>query len=71
MEPKPIRCRIPDHLNAIGKERQWLIDQLAISKQQLSDYINLRNMPSIVRAVHIAKLLRLKSANDLYVWEWR
>lgn len=73
MVPVPIRCLIPEHLEKIGKNQQWLADQSSISKSQMSDYIKMRRkvVLGLAKAKQIAKLLKLKSAEDLYLWDWR
>lgn len=68
MELKPISCRIPELVHRIGKTQQWLADQSGMSKQQLSNYINMNNLMGLVNAKKIAVLLNV-TIDDLYVWE--
>ena len=64
----PISCQIPKHLSRIGKTQQWLADHAGISKQQLSDYVNMRNLMGIIVAKRISDLLHIQ-IEDIYVWE--
>ena len=64
----PISCRIPKHLARVGKTQQWLADHAGISKQQLSDYVNMRNLMGIIVAKRISDLLHIQ-IEDIYVWE--
>lgn len=68
MEPKPISCRIPEHLSKLGHSQQWLADQTNLSKQQLSDYIKMRNLMGIVVAKKVSGVLRVK-IEELYEWD--
>ncbi|QSF42707.1 helix-turn-helix domain-containing protein [Paenibacillus tianjinensis] len=81
MELVPVRCRIPELLVRLDKRlpstsqikinQQWLADKIGISKQQMSDYINLRTgIMSIQRAALIAYHLDCQ-IDDLFEWEWR
>ncbi|KKO51106.1 helix-turn-helix transcriptional regulator [Paenibacillus sp. DMB20] len=71
MEFYPVRCRIPDHLKRIGKNQQWLADMTGMSKQTISDIINLRHANiTIKKAALIAYYLNCK-IDDLFVMEWR
>ena len=66
MDYVPIRCRIPEHLERIGQTQQWLADRAGMSKQQLSDYVRMRNMPGMPIAKQLAILLKCESMDDLY-----
>lgn len=68
MEPKPISCRIPEHLSKLGRTQQWLADQTNLSKQQLSDYIKMRSLMGIVIAKKVSGVLRV-NIEELYVWD--
>lgn len=70
MVPVPIRCRIPDILHSIGKSQSWLADRTGLSKQRISDYVNLRRIPSLPIAYLIASVLKV-NIEDLHVWEWQ
>lgn len=71
MELVPVRCRIPELLERIGKNQQWLADKLGVTKQQVSAYVRLKspNM-TIRRAAMIAYYLDCQT-DDLFEWEWR
>lgn len=64
----PIRCRIPDLLEKIDRDQQWLADRSGMTKQQISDYVRMRNLLGIVKAKQIAKLLKCH-VEDLYEWD--
>lgn len=68
MEVNPISCRIPEHLDRRRATKQWLADQVGITKQQLNGYITMRNMMGIVIARKIARVLGVV-IDDLYVWK--
>lgn len=71
MEPVPVRCRIPELLKRIDKNKQWLADRTGISKQRISEYVNLRvDNITMKRAVLIAYHLDC-FVDDLFEWEWR
>ncbi|WP_445670619.1 helix-turn-helix transcriptional regulator [Paenibacillus sp. FSL M7-0547] len=71
MELVPVRCRIPEHLNRLGKNQQWLADVSGISKQRISEIVNLQKYNiTITRATILAYHLRC-SVDDLFVWAWR
>lgn len=70
MVPVPIRSRIPEHLEKIGKDQQWLADKSGMLKQQISDYVRMRNLLGITKAKQLANLLKC-STDDLYEWDWR
>ena len=70
MIPAIVRSRIPQLLAKIGKDRKWLAEKSGMSRQQLSDYINLRFIMHLNKAKLIAELLDVK-IDDLYEWEWR
>lgn len=70
MEPVPVRCRIPDILRAKGKTQQWLADQTGLSKQRISDYVQLRYIMRLPTAALIARKLNVKM-DDLHEWDWQ
>jgi hypothetical protein len=70
MEPVPVRCRIPQLLNRIGKDQQWLADMTFKSKSQISDYCTLRKVMNLRTSALIAHYLKCK-IDDIYVWEFR
>ncbi|MNM07374.1 hypothetical protein D3C81_174160 [compost metagenome] len=71
MEFVPVRCRIPKFLKRLNKNQQWLADQTGISKQRISEYVNLRDVNiTMKRAVLIAYHLDCL-VDDLFEWEWR
>lgn len=71
MELVPVRCRIPELLERIGKNQQWLADMIGISKQHMSNIVNMRYEDmSYRRAALIAHYLHCQM-DDLHEWEWR
>ncbi|WP_411431680.1 helix-turn-helix domain-containing protein [Paenibacillus durus] len=71
MDYVPVRCRIPELLERIGKSQQWLADQSEMSKQHLSDIIRMRYEDmSYKRAGRLAYHLRCQ-IDDLHEWGWR
>jgi hypothetical protein len=70
MELVPVKCCIPEILNRIGKEQQWLADMTGKKKQQISDYCTMRDVMNLRTAALIAFVLKCKIDN-LYVWELR
>lgn len=70
MDLKPISCRIPEHLDRLKQNQQWLSDLTGVPKQQLSDYIKMRHIMGIVVAKKFAVQLKIK-IDDLYVWDWQ
>lgn len=70
MVPVPIRSRIPELLEKIGRDQQWLADASGMSKQQISDYVRMRNLLGIAKAKQISKLLNCH-VEDLYHWDVR
>ena len=71
MELYPVRCRIPELLQKIGQNQEWLSEKTGIRKSRISEYVNLRidNM-SLKRAKLIAHYLKVH-ADELYDWGWR
>lgn len=61
----PIRCRIPELVHKIGKTQRWLAGEVGISKQQMSDYVHMRNILGLVIANRIATILGV-SIDELY-----
>lgn len=70
MEPVPIRCRIPELLRKKGKTQQWLADQTGLSKQRISDYVQLRYIMRLPTAALIARMLNVH-IDELHIWEWQ
>lgn len=68
-QKKPIRCRIPELLEKIGQDQQWLADMSGYSRQRISDICNMRNRSIIGLEVahHIASIIGCK-IDDLYEW---
>ncbi|MFF2016269.1 helix-turn-helix domain-containing protein [Paenibacillus sp. NPDC058177] len=81
MELVPVRCRIPELLvrranmepptSPIKINQQWLADSIDMSKQQLSDYINLRRKNMRLQKAHLIAYYLDCLVDDLYVMEWR
>ncbi|MFV4878902.1 helix-turn-helix transcriptional regulator [Bacillus velezensis] len=61
------KCRIPELRKKRGISSTQLAAMVGVSKTQMSDYVNLRNLPSIERAYNIAKMLGC-APEDLYDW---
>lgn len=70
MVPVPIRCRIPELLEQIDRDQQWLADMTGMSKQQISDYVRMRNLLGIAKAKQLARILKCH-VEDLYEWDAR
>lgn len=71
MEYVPVRCRIPELLDRLGKNQQWLADKMHVPKQRISDIVNLRaNNITIQRAALLAYHLDCR-VDDLWTWGWR
>lgn len=68
MVPVPIRSRIPELLERIGRDQQWLADASGMSKQQVSDYVRMRYLLGIAKAKQIARLLNCH-VEELYEWD--
>ena len=68
MDPKPISCRIPEHLSKLGQTQQWLADQTKLSRQQLNDYIRMRNIMGVVVAKKVSGVLKVP-IEELYEWD--
>ena len=68
--PVRVRCRIPELLDKIGKNQQWLSEKTGIPKSRISEiaHFKVRN-PSIDKLMHIAVCLRVY-IDDLYEWKW-
>lgn len=65
---RPIRCRIPILLHNLGKTQQWLADMSGYSRQRISDICNMRHIPGLEVAHHIASIIGC-TVDDLYEWE--
>ncbi|QYG88299.1 helix-turn-helix domain-containing protein [Bacillus atrophaeus] len=61
------KCRIAELCDNLGLEHAQLAAKVGLAKSQISDYISLRNLPSIERAYNIAKVLGC-APEDLYEW---
>lgn len=61
------KSRIPELCENLGLEHAQLAAKVGLTKSHISDYISLRNKPSIERAYNIAKVLGC-AAEDLYEW---
>lgn len=70
MEPVPVRCRIPEILKSRGQSQQWLSEKTGLSKQRISDYVQLRYIMRLPTAILISKKLRVQ-VEDLHVWDWQ
>lgn len=70
MELVPVRCRIPELLNRIGKDQQWLADQSDKGRQKISDYCTMRSIMNLRTAALLAYYLKCE-IDDIYIWEWQ
>ncbi|MEC1625485.1 helix-turn-helix transcriptional regulator [Bacillus subtilis] len=61
------KSRIPELCENLGLEHAQLAAKVGLTKSHISDYISLRNIPSIERAYNIARILGC-SPEDLYEW---
>ncbi|WP_442893043.1 helix-turn-helix domain-containing protein [Bacillus sp. 0102A] len=61
------KSRIPELCKDIGIEHAQLAAKVGLQKSRISDYVSLRNIPSIERAYNIARVLGCKP-EDLYEW---
>ncbi|MEC1870373.1 helix-turn-helix transcriptional regulator [Bacillus paralicheniformis] len=61
------KCRIPELCSNRGIDQTQLAAKVGLTKQQITDYVSLRNKPSIERAYNLAKILGC-SIEDLYEW---
>lgn len=69
MNPIPVRCRIPEHLERIGQNQQWLAMEIEVSEPRISEICNLKNYNiSIRRAKRISNVLKC-SIDELFEWE--
>lgn len=71
MEYVPVRCRIPEHLQRLGKNQKWLAEKMGLPKQRISDIVNLKaDNITIQRAALLAYHLEC-GIDDLWKWGWR
>ncbi|WP_411809462.1 helix-turn-helix transcriptional regulator [Bacillus haynesii] len=61
------KCRIPELCSNRGIDQTQLAAKVGLTKQQITDYVSLRNKPSIERSYNLAKILGC-SIEDLYEW---
>jgi len=66
---EPVKCRIPDLLVAIDKDRSWLRERTKFSRSYINDTIHLKLIPGLVNAKIYAAALGCK-IDDLHVWEY-
>lgn len=67
MEFVPVRCRIPELLDRIGKDQQWLADVTGKGPQKISDYCHMRGVMNLRTARLMAHFLKC-DMGDIYVW---
>lgn len=70
MELVPVRCRLPELLNRIGKDQQWLADISGKGRQKISDYCTMRSIMNLRTAALLADYLRC-AIDDIYEWKWQ
>ncbi|QHZ45857.1 helix-turn-helix transcriptional regulator [Bacillus swezeyi] len=61
------KCRIPELCSKRGIDQTQLAAKVGLTKQHITDYVSLRNKPSIERAYNLAKILGC-SIEELYEW---
>jgi len=61
------KCRIPELCYKRGIDQTQLAAKVGLTKQHITDYVSLRNIPSIERAYNIAHVLGCVP-EDLYEW---
>lgn len=68
--PVRCRCRIPELLDKVGKNQQWLADKTGIQKSRISEIANFKvKTPSLDKLKAIADCLKVY-IDDLYEWCW-
>lgn len=69
MDPKPVRCRIPELLRRIGQNQVWLALEVGATESRISEICHLKEYNiSIRRAKRISDALGC-SIDDLFEWE--
>ncbi|PEA75117.1 helix-turn-helix transcriptional regulator [Bacillus wiedmannii] len=62
------RCRIPELCKKNGITQVELARRLGVSSSSITDYVSLRNLPSVEKARNIAAKLHC-DIEELYEWE--
>lgn len=60
-----MKCKIGKIIDEKGYRRKFIAEKMGVSPQQLSNWINERNYPTIDKAFKLAGLLNCK-VDDLY-----
>ncbi|WP_226568197.1 helix-turn-helix transcriptional regulator [Bacillus stratosphericus] len=64
---KIVKCRISELCSKRGIDQTQLAAKVGLTKQHITDYVSLRNIPSIERAYNISHVLGC-APEDLYEW---
>ncbi|MGG4200755.1 helix-turn-helix transcriptional regulator [Peribacillus frigoritolerans] len=60
-----MKCLIGEIIKEKGLKSKYVAEKIGVSSQQISNWINMRNYPTIDNAFKLAKLLGVK-VDDLY-----
>lgn len=60
-----MKCKINEQIELNGRKKKWVAQQLGVSQEVLSRWINGRSMPSVNNLFKLAKILNCK-VDDLY-----
>ncbi len=58
--------RINEYIERKGYKKKWVAQQIGVSQEVLSRWINGKNMPSLEKAFKLAEILECK-VDDLYI----
>ncbi|MDC3412505.1 helix-turn-helix domain-containing protein [Terrihalobacillus insolitus] len=58
-------CHINEWIEKRGYKKKWVADQLGVSNEVLSRWVNGRSMPSVEKLFKLAEILNCK-VDDLY-----
>lgn len=61
-----MESRMNEYIEKKGYKKKWIAQQLGVSQEVLSRWINGRSMPSLKKAFEIAELLECK-VDNLYI----
>ncbi len=61
-----MKCRMNELIEEKGYKKKWVAQQLGVSADVLSRWINGRSMPSLEKAFQLAEILECK-VDDLYI----
>ncbi|WP_110928425.1 helix-turn-helix transcriptional regulator [Bacillus massiliglaciei] len=60
-----MKCLIGNLIKERGLKHKFIADKIGVSTQQISNWINMRNYPTIDKAFKLAQILGVK-VDDLY-----